>query len=261
MKSAIVRLGLVPLLLLLGGCGWEPLIPAPDAQDGTRPPENGITAKIVYECPNCVRPEGGAAPLSYTFRAEVTLSDPEEESVLIYTWDFGDGAKDEGERVTHTYEEPGTYTVKLRVITSSGREASDGVQLDVQPPPEPEPQMQRDVKEGELCTFERVLPRGIGVGDEFQVEVTITANQDVRYIIWEDNAWFPQFRLKQDPSGVWIEGMKAGAKKILVYDVELWQTPPPEIDLWMEGMLKCNRGGLGESEELILRSELDVVRP
>jgi hypothetical protein len=33
--------------------------------------------------------------------------------VLAYHWDFGDGVKADGARLTHTYTEPGTYTVQL----------------------------------------------------------------------------------------------------------------------------------------------------
>ncbi len=39
---------------------------------------------------------------------------------LSYTWDFGDGATGEGVKVTHSYSEPGEYTVTLTVNDNSG---------------------------------------------------------------------------------------------------------------------------------------------
>lgn len=36
-------------------------------------------------------------------------------SAASYYWSFGDGGRDTGKEVTHAYEEPGTYTVTLRV--------------------------------------------------------------------------------------------------------------------------------------------------
>ena len=41
-------------------------------------------------------------------------------STLCYTWDFGDGTTGEGMCVTHCYEKPGEYTVKLTVTDNSG---------------------------------------------------------------------------------------------------------------------------------------------
>jgi len=241
---------------LLSGCGWEPLVPTPPAGE-ENPTPTEIQAEIVYECSDCVTPEGGAAPLTFTFQAKVTLPDPEREEVLVYNWDFGDGAKDEGERVTHTYERPGTYRVRLRVITSLGREALDELSLKVEPPQQPEVKVQRDVTEGELCSFERILPEAIRVGDQFTVQVVLKAKEDVQVAIWEDNVWFPEFRLLHEPFQLWI-GLEAGERITLLYDVQLWQTPAVE-DVWMSGMLSCNPGGNSESETLILKSHLNVI--
>jgi len=243
------------MAIFLSGCGWEPLVPPAPPEENPAPAE--VQAKIVYECSGCVRPEGGAAPLTFTFQAKVSLPDPEREKILVYTWDFGDGTKDEGERVTHTYERPGTYRVRLRVITSLGREALDELRLKVEPPPQPEARVQHDITEGELCSFERILPEAIRVGERFSVQVILTAKKDVQVAVWEDNVWFPEFRLLQEPSQLWI-GLKAGERVTLLYDVQLWQTPLVE-DVWMSGMFSCNPGGNSESEILILRSQLNVL--
>jgi len=47
-------------------------------------------------------------------------SDPDDDSPLTYTWDFGDSATGEGVNPTHTYDDAGRYIVKLVVEDSSG---------------------------------------------------------------------------------------------------------------------------------------------
>jgi hypothetical protein len=242
-------------MLALSGCGWEPLVPPQDSVDEA--PASDLQVQIVYDCKVCGQAEATTSTMTFTFRAVVTLPDPERETVLVYSWDFGDGTKDEGESVKHTYGRPGTYRVRLRVITSTGAEAQDEMRLTVQAPPKPEPKVQRDVLEGQLCTFERVLPETIRLGEPFTVQVTIEAKADVQVVTWEDNVWFPEFRLLQDPFQLWI-GLKAGQRQILRYDVELWQTPAAE-DVWMSGTLSCNPGGFSDSEVLTLKSQLNIV--
>ena len=53
-----------------------------------------------------VTPSTGSAPLNVTF--EITGGNAE-----TFTWDFGDGTRSTGARVTHTYFKPGQYTAKL----------------------------------------------------------------------------------------------------------------------------------------------------
>ncbi len=261
-------LGLLTLLTLLtlGGCGWEPLVPPEAASPSTpeRPPEPALSVRIVPVCEVCGQgqDEGVLAappPLTVTFKAEVTAQgDAGDTQVLIYSWNFGDGTLGEGPKVTHTYTKPGTYYARLRVITASGLEARDEVKVVVQPPPKPEPQVQVDVSEGEVCALERQLPKAVAVGERFTVQVTIRAKRDLQIVTWQDNVWFPQFRLLQDPTGVWI-GMEAGEARVLLYDVELWQAPAA-ADVWMSGTLKCNLGGNHESEVHTLKSTLNVLR-
>lgn len=47
-------------------------------------------------------------------------SDPDDDSPLTYTWDFGDNTTGEGVNPTHAYDAAGRYTVKLIVADSSG---------------------------------------------------------------------------------------------------------------------------------------------
>ena len=264
MKATLARLGLVglvPLLLLIGGCGWEPLIPtAEQPAPAQQEPANELKAVISYNCNGCVESESSAEPMTFQFQGQVHLPDETDERIVVYNWDFGDGSKDTGETVTHRFTDEGEYDVRLHVVTSSGRETSATTSVSARRPAPPEPKVQHDKTEGNYCTFERTLPQTVRVGEEFRVEVRITANRDIRFVTWEDTTWFPQFRVQQNPTLVSYEMMEAGTYRTLVYDVKLWQTPT-KSDLWMEGFVKCNPGGWGESEELQLRSDLNVIMP
>jgi len=52
----------------------------------------------------------------YTFKFETNTV----EQIISYDWDFGDGKKDDKANVTHTYTSPGTYKIKLSVVSIAG---------------------------------------------------------------------------------------------------------------------------------------------
>lgn len=51
--------------------------------------------------------------------------------VTGYAWEFGDGTTASGDRVTHTFDEPGEYTVSLAVRDAAGRTDTDAVTVTV----------------------------------------------------------------------------------------------------------------------------------
>ncbi len=55
------------------------------------------------------------------------------DNALFYLWDFGNGNKDEGLKVNYTYQNPGTYTVTLRVRDIDGQESTDTMIVKVNP--------------------------------------------------------------------------------------------------------------------------------
>jgi PKD repeat protein len=69
-----------------------------------------LAPKAAFRC----YPRKGVPPCTVTFKS---LS---EGDVVRYLWDFGDGSYSIEKNPTHTYQNEGTYTVKLNVITSQG---------------------------------------------------------------------------------------------------------------------------------------------
>ncbi len=63
-------------------------------------------------------PAFGRAPLEVAFEAG-SWSGPGPE-VISYAWEFGDGASGTGRTASHTYTEPGIYTVRLVATTAGG---------------------------------------------------------------------------------------------------------------------------------------------
>ena len=98
--------------LVLGGCAWL-----------LRPLEAKLTAN----------PTSGPAPLSVTFSAAGSTG-----AIVSFTLDFGDGSEpysgtDLTVSISHTYNNPGTYTATLTVSDAQGRTATDSVTITVLP--------------------------------------------------------------------------------------------------------------------------------
>ena len=99
MRYLVIVLALLSILLI-GGCSL--FLSGPVAQFDVQP-------VVIY------------TGTSVTFDGSSSYS---RTAVVSYHWTFGDGAEADGERVSHTYAEPGAYTVTLKVHDSSGQEAS-----------------------------------------------------------------------------------------------------------------------------------------
>lgn len=71
---------------------------------------------------------------SVTYTA--TVNEEEAERPLSYQWQFGDGSTDSGSTASHTYNQPGTYTVTFSASNSAG-EASESITVEATAPPVP----------------------------------------------------------------------------------------------------------------------------
>ena len=70
-----------------------------------------------------ITPTAAVAGEEVTFdgSGSIVSNIPEDTVAVSYRWTFGDGNKGSGSTTTHTYDEPGTYEVTLKVIDSVGR--------------------------------------------------------------------------------------------------------------------------------------------
>ncbi|MBS3915177.1 MAG: PKD domain-containing protein [Bacteroidetes bacterium] len=67
----------------------------------------------------------------FTFTSYTTI----DSGALIYNWNYGDGNYGTGSSVNHSYSTPGTYTVKLKPISTNGCTDSTGINIEVYPMP------------------------------------------------------------------------------------------------------------------------------
>ncbi len=76
----------------------------------------------------------GDAPLSVTFDSSTSSGD-----ITAYTWDFGDGSTSTDASPSHTFTDPGSYTVTLTVSGAGGTSAPVSATISVNAPPVPAP--------------------------------------------------------------------------------------------------------------------------
>lgn len=78
-------------------------------------------------------PTEGDAPLAVQF--DGTRSFDEDDLIVGYRWDFGNGAGADGPAVEHTYTQEGFYRVRLTVTDQFGARDTDVVEITVGNPP------------------------------------------------------------------------------------------------------------------------------
>jgi len=82
------------------------------------------------------------ANVDYTMKIGTTVvfnagGSSDNVAIVSYEWNFGDGTTGTGITTTHTYKEPGTYTVMLRVRDAAGNSDMDTVVVTIFPAPFP----------------------------------------------------------------------------------------------------------------------------
>lgn len=60
-----------------------------------------------------------------------SLGDIQSEDASRTVWNFGDGIEETGATVSHVYKTPGSYTVKAKLLSSSGQLAQDSTQIKI----------------------------------------------------------------------------------------------------------------------------------
>jgi PKD repeat protein len=80
-------------------------------------------------------PSSGPSPLKVSFDGSASY-DP-NGTITAYNWNFGDGSTGSGQRVEHTYNSAGSYTVTLTVTDNSGKSGSTSHTVAVIKPNDP----------------------------------------------------------------------------------------------------------------------------
>ncbi len=65
----------------------------------------------------------GIAPLPVTFNGSGSTPSEQTGTITAFSWNFGDGSTGSGMEIQHTFTDPGTYTVRLTITDSNGKQA------------------------------------------------------------------------------------------------------------------------------------------
>lgn len=143
-----------------------------------------------------------SASTELTCTGQVQFTDQSVDVPQSWFWEFGDGNTSEEQNPSHTYEEPGTYTVSLTVTNTLGEDTQvleNYIEFGF-----PDSPLAEDVQgcTGELITLAASAAAGtvewrdnegdeIGVGDEIQVELGETSTTFFAYAV--QNSFDPAF--------------------------------------------------------------------
>lgn len=147
-------------------------------------------------------PEEGLYPLKVSFDA--TESYDPDGYISKYELNFGDGTKSDKEKITHTYKQPGTYIVALKVTDNDGDSdiARGSVNVyNVQPP----------LNQSFVLGMNRSL-----FAKEYYYKITWSSNPFNSYI----NAVIVQYRIfrAEETSEKWTYLDSVPASKFIYYD-------------------------------------------
>ncbi|MBP9152997.1 MAG: PKD domain-containing protein, partial [Flavobacteriales bacterium] len=102
--------------------------------------DNGCSDTVVHDVivnPTPVMNISGMDTCLNDETAFVNNSSPQDNTIISWDWDFGDGDVLNGSTAVHTYLDYGIFTVSLTATTDSGCVATGTTQVEVFPNPEP----------------------------------------------------------------------------------------------------------------------------
>ena len=125
----------------------------------------------------------GSIPLQIRFDA--SNSNSVKGKIIKYEWDFGDGSNlQAGKSVSHIYEQPGFYTVALRIEEDSGKTAEASVEIDAQGiSSAPEAKIITEPSAAEEGTLSGMLPFKVA----FDASKSADADNDIIEYQWDFN--------------------------------------------------------------------------
>jgi PKD repeat protein len=99
----------------------------------TAPVEVSVAANTNPVASFVTSPDGPRANVTTIFMNASGSTAAPGRAIVSYEWDFGDGSSGGGERVSHVYAAPGTYTIVLVVRDSAGASHQTTKTITVQP--------------------------------------------------------------------------------------------------------------------------------
>jgi len=112
---------------------------------------------IVNDPPVPVAGANQSGAIAETLAFDAGASVDRDGRITAYEWDFGDGAKASGEKVSHAFGKPGIYLVTLTVTDDSGtktQSVSDTLKVRVNDPPVPKAGPDLSGAIAEVLTFD-----------------------------------------------------------------------------------------------------------
>ena len=92
-----------------------------------------ISSPTAQKPPVAIFSAPDSALVNQTITLDASQSYDTDGNIVNYTWNFGDGETGYGVTVTHSYSEPGNYTITLTVIDNDGLSNSTSKQIEIQP--------------------------------------------------------------------------------------------------------------------------------
>ncbi|HKM24918.1 MAG TPA: PKD domain-containing protein, partial [Corynebacterium sp.] len=112
--------------------GWNIATPAEYTDEVWYIVEGGDYPRLAWEGVPSVAPPVAAfsaSPTTGTAPLTVQFTDASTNAPTAWSWNFGDGGTSDQQHPSHTYNEPGTYTVALTVSNAYGEDSETKIGL------------------------------------------------------------------------------------------------------------------------------------
>ncbi len=129
----------------------------------------------------CFTPSPDTATVGSSIKFDGSCSYDSSGTIISYSWDFGDGSRDTGAAVSHTYASAGSYVVTLTVTDDKGATAASTKTVTIAPLNQP-PVAVLNVDRRTASTFETFIADG---SSSYDPDGRITAYR----IDWGDGSW------------------------------------------------------------------------
>ncbi len=131
-KTSITLNGIQPTYIFETPGTYEIILSVVDSS-GNRDSDNLIVSVIDVTKPYAIAGKDVTTYVRNVINLDGSDSTDNTE-ITLYEWDLGDGSKKDGEKITHTYNNAGTYNITLTVTDSEGNAGTDYILAEILPP-------------------------------------------------------------------------------------------------------------------------------